>query len=88
MYSSVPYRRIASILRHKPGKPWRNDKLSEVWSRLSEAERDWLRGSGVSTKARLKTEYSKLCKLIDREFQPCKRLHCFSLQAELEQECN
>ena len=91
MYTSVPYKRVVNgycANRHKPTKPWWNDKLSELWSRLSGAERDWLRSKGASEKTRLKTEYIKLHKSFDREVQRCKRLHWYYLQAEFEQECN
>ena len=42
----------------------------------------------MSEKARLKSEYVILRKTFDRKVQRCKRLHWFSLQSELEQECN
>ena len=91
MYSSVPYKRVSSgynTKRHKPGKPWWNNNLSDLWSCLSQAERSWLKGTGLSEKARHKSEYVSLRKSFDREVQRCETHHWYSLQSELEQECN
>lgn len=92
MYLSVPYKRVSTgytTKRHKPRKPWWNSTLTDLWSRLSQAERSWLKSRGGSSeKARLKSAYVTLCKSFDREVQRYKRLHWYNLQSELEQECN
>lgn len=92
MYSSVPYKRVSTgytTKRHKPRKPWWNSTLTDLWSRLSQDERSWLKSRGGSSeKARLKSAYVTLRKSFDREVQRYKRLHWYNLQSELEQECN
>ena len=62
--------------------------MFELWSRLSQAELNWLRGCGQGEKSRRKAEYISLRKDFDRKVQRSKRLYWFSLPAQLENECN
>ena len=90
----MPYKRVVTqggtntSKKRKPGKPWWSNKLTEMWSRLSLAEREWLRSSDRKDKINLKAKYVKLRKEFDREVQRAKRMYWFSLQSELLNECN
>ena len=91
MYNSIPYKRhypSRSAKKHRPGKPWWNDKLSDMWAKLSQAESSWLKSFCHSEKTRLKSEYVRLRKGFDKEVQRAKRFHWYSIQSELENECN
>ena len=94
MYASVPYKRVVTqggtntSKKRKTSKPWWSYKLTEMWSRLSLAEREWLRSSDRRDKINLKAKYVKLRKEFDREVQRAKRMYWFSLQPELLNECN
>lgn len=91
MYSSIPYERRypgRSTKKHRPGKPWWNDTLLDMWPKLSRAENMWLESSGQSEKARLKAEYVRIRKSFDRGVNRAMRLHWYSVQSELENECN
>ena len=91
MYSSVPHRRQyfgRKAKKHKPEKPWWSTVLSDLWSKLCQAERKWLKSTGQQEKVRLKAEYVGIRKSFDREVQRAKRLYWYSLQSELENECN
>ena len=62
--------------------------MADLWSKLCQAERKWLKSTGQQEKVRLKAEYVGIRKSFDREVQRAKRLYWYSLQSELENECN
>ena len=91
MYRKLPNKNIhygSSNKRRRPGKPWWSDKLTDLWNNVCIAEKAWLSCIDVSDKKSFKTVYINKRKIFDREVQRAKRLHWYSLQTQLVDECN
>jgi hypothetical protein len=90
MYRKLPNKNIhygSSNKKHRPGKPWWSDKLTDLWNNVCIAEKTWLSCTDVSEKRSFKTVYINKRKIFDR-VQRAKRLHWYSLQTQLVDECN
>ena len=74
--------------KHRPGKPWWSEKLSQLWVSVCKAEKLWLRCKCKNDKVRYKASYVGIRKQFDREIQRAKRLHWYSMQKNLLDECN
>ena len=95
MLQNIPHKRIKHTLsnatlhkRHRPGKPWWSEDLSELWAAVCKSEKLWLSSHVHNEKARLKSKYTNARKQFDREVQRAKRLYWFSMQKSLLDECN
>ena len=74
--------------RHRPGKPWWSDNLSELWGAVCKSEKLWLSCKPHNEKSRLKSKYTHARKQFDREVQKAKRFYWYSMQKSLLEECN
>ena len=75
MYSNLPYRTICignNNKKRRVGKSWWTNELSELWNRVSSAERKWINCHLRSEKARFKVEYVSVRKEFDRKVQRAK----------------
>ena len=74
--------------RHRPGKPWWSENLSELWVEVCRNEKLWLSWHAHNEKVQLKSKYTNTRKQFDREVQRVKRLYWYSMQKSLLDECN
>ena len=74
--------------RHRPGKPWWCENLSELWVEVCRYEKLLLSCHAHNEKMQLKSKYTNTRKQFDREVQRAKRLYWYSMQKSLLDECN
>ena len=69
--------------RHRPGKPWWCENLSELRVEVCRYEKLWLSCHAHNEKVQLKSKYTNTRKQFDREVQRAKRLYWYSMQKSL-----
>ena len=87
MLTSIPHKVIANNIcmssgfrKHRMGKPWWSNFLTDLWSKLCTAEKKWLHCSIRNLKVILKSDYVKLRKHFDSEVQKAKRQYWYNMQ--------
>ncbi|XP_060597913.1 uncharacterized protein LOC132751716 [Ruditapes philippinarum] len=93
MYENVPYKSIkigpgTGSKKRRPGKPWWTDNLSDLWCKLSIAEKQWLQCYNRADRVSFKAKYVSIRKQFDAEVQRAKRRHWYNLQKDILNECN
>ena len=73
--------------KRRPGKPWWSDNLSNKWSEMCKAEREWLDCSLRHDKIKLKSIFVRLRKTFVREVQKTERLYWYTIQNNLLNDC-
>jgi hypothetical protein len=91
MYANISYRTLrnnnSNFRKCRIKKPWWNNHLTELWSKLCIAERNRLSCKVRNNRTLLKAIYVNSRKCFDKEVQKCKRTYWYSLQNDLLQEC-
>ena len=91
MYDRLPFRSVCCGVNNKkrrPGKPWWNNSLTDLWNDVCKSEKDWLNCNSMTMKRKLKSDYCYARKLFDKEVQRSKRHHWYKMQHDILNDVN
>ena len=86
MYAKLPSNPVMSGLQNKkrrPGKPWWDETLSDLWNNVCLTEKNWLKCIDKGMKKNLKHVYCTARRIFDRETQRAKRVYWFKMQTDI-----